>query len=107
MEVRVVDSEETLDLRRRVLRPGWTVEQMREVSDRTPQHAVYVDGRVAGVGLAGGDDDAGAGRQQAAGHHHPDAARAAGDDGGLAGQVEGGRAHLKSVSRRTRRRSPR
>lgn len=46
MEVRVVDSEETLDLRQRVLRPGWTLEQMRAASDRAPQIAVYEDGRV-------------------------------------------------------------
>jgi len=46
IEVRVVESEETLDLRRRVLRPGWTLDQMREVSEDAPQVAVYLDGRL-------------------------------------------------------------
>lgn len=46
MEVRVVDHEETLDLRQRVLRPYWTREQMRAASDPVPNIAVYVQGRV-------------------------------------------------------------
>lgn len=45
-EVRVVDPEETLDLRQRVLRPHQTKEQVRAQGDGLPGIAVYVDGRV-------------------------------------------------------------
>ncbi|HEV2888819.1 MAG TPA: GNAT family N-acetyltransferase [Frankiaceae bacterium] len=46
MEVRVVDPEETVDLRQRVLRPHWTTDQMRAASDPVPSIAVYEDGTV-------------------------------------------------------------
>ena len=46
MDVRVVDPEETVDLRQRVLRPHWTTDQMRAASDPAPTIAVYVDDRV-------------------------------------------------------------
>ncbi|HEX8002560.1 MAG TPA: GNAT family N-acetyltransferase [Mycobacteriales bacterium] len=46
MEVRVVDPEETLDLRQRVLRPHQTKDEVRAQGDGAPQLAVYVEGRL-------------------------------------------------------------
>lgn len=44
--MRVVDAEETLDLRQRVLRPHQTKDEVRAQGDGSPNIAVYEDGRV-------------------------------------------------------------